>query len=79
MGGNRTLITLSDSDKTWLQDYSRAHGISLAEAVRQGIQRLRLTERQELYRTLVENTKGVWKRGNGLKYQQAIRSQWHSS
>jgi len=79
MGGNRTLITLSDSDKTWLQDYSRAHGISLAEAVRQGIQRLRLTERQELYRTLVENTKGVWKRGNGLKYQEAIRSQWHSS
>ena len=76
MAGNRTIITLSETDKIWLQNYSRAHGISLAEAVRQGVQKLRFSEQQGLYRTLVENTRGIWKKGDGLKYQETIRSEW---
>ena len=78
MAGNRTIITISDKDKRWLQSYSKARGISIAEAVRQGVQRLRLAEQQELYQTLVKNTKGVWKKGDGLKYQETIRSEWHA-
>ena len=79
MAGSRTIITLPEEDKKWLQSYSRAHDISLAEAVRQGVQKLRVAEQQELYRSLVANTKGIWKKGNGLKYQESIRSEWHSS
>ena len=78
MASHRTIITISDEEKTWLQSYSRARGISLAEAMRRGIQRLRQTEQQELYKTLVESTRGVWKKGDGLKYQESIRSEWHS-
>jgi hypothetical protein len=78
MAGNRTIITISDEDKTWLQSYSQAHGISIAEAVRQGVQRLRLAEKQELYQTLVKSTQGIWKKGDGLKYQETVRSEWHS-
>jgi len=79
MAGNRTIITLPEEDKKWLKSYSRAHDISLAEAVRQGIQKLRVAEQQELYRSLVNSTKGVWSKGNGLAYQENIRSEWHSS
>jgi hypothetical protein len=79
MAGSRTIITLPEEDKKWLQSYSRAHDISLAEAVRQGVQKLRVAEQQELYRSLVANTKGIWKKGNGLKYQESIRSEWHAS
>ncbi len=79
MAGNRTIITLPEEDKKWLQSYSRAHDISLAEAVRQGVQKLRISEQQELYRCLVDSTKGIWKKGNGLEYQENIRSEWHSS
>jgi hypothetical protein len=79
MAGNRTIITLSEEDKKWLQGYSRVHDISLAEAVRRGVQKLRVAEQQELYRSLVDSTKGIWKKGNGLEYQENIRSGWHSS
>jgi hypothetical protein len=79
MAGSRTIITLSEEDKKWLQSYSKAHDISLAEAVRQGVQKLKIAEQQELYRSLVKNTKGIWKKGNGLEYQEIIRSEWHSS
>ena len=77
MAGSRTIITLPEEDKKWLQSYSRAHDISLAEAVRKGVQKLRIAEQQELYRALVNNTKGIWKKGNGLEYQEDIRSEWH--
>ncbi len=79
MAGNRTIITLPEEDKQWLQSYSQVHGISLAEAVRQGVQKLRIAEQQELYRSIVDSTKGIWKKGNGLEYQENIRSEWHSS
>jgi hypothetical protein len=79
MAGNRTIITLPEEDKKWLQSYSRSRDISLAEAVRQGVQKLKIAEQQALYRSLVDSTKGIWKKGNGLEYQENIRSQWHSS
>jgi len=55
------------------------HGISLAEAVRRGVRRLKVAEQQEVYRALVEKTRGVWKKGDGLKYQKNVRSEWHET
>jgi len=78
MGSIRTIITLSEEDKRWLESYSNAHQVSLAEAIRQGIRRLKDAELRETYRVLVQSTKGLWKRGDGLKYQREIRSEWHS-
>ena len=45
MASTRTLITLPVEDKRWLIDYSRADGISIAEAIRRGIHNLKLSER----------------------------------
>jgi hypothetical protein len=78
MGSIRTIITLSEEDKRWLESYSNAHQVSLAEAIRQGIRRLKDAELKETYRVLVKSTKGLWKKGDGLKYQRKIRSEWHS-
>ena len=78
MGSIRTIITLSEEDKQWLESYSNVHQVSLAEAIRQGIRRLKDAELQETYRVLVKSTKGLWKKGDGLKYQRKIRSGWHS-
>lgn len=79
MASTRTLITLPDEDKRWLIDYSRAHGISLAEAVRRGIHNLKLSERQNLYASLLKQTRGLWQKGDGLKYQKQIRAEWNSA
>jgi len=78
MGSKRTIITLPEEDKLWLESYSKAYRISVAEAIRQGIKGLKESMAQSTYDTLVQNTRGVWKKGDGLKYQERIRSEWES-
>jgi len=73
----RTIITLSEEDKRWLESYSNLHHVSVAEAIRQGIRKLKEAELSENYRTLVQVTKGLWKKGNGLRYQKKIRAEWN--
>jgi hypothetical protein len=79
MESTRALITLPTEDKKWLKDYSRSHGISLAEAVRQGIHCLKKSEYKNLYYSLIERTRGIWSKGDGLKYQRNIRSEWNDA
>ena len=74
----RTIITLSEEDKRWLESYSSLHHISVAEAIRQGIRKLKNAEQYENYRSLVQNSKGLWKKEGGLDYQEKIRAEWNS-
>jgi hypothetical protein len=76
MGSRRTIITLSEEEKRWLEGYSQAHRVSLAEAVRQAVCMLRKSSTKESYLKLVDGTRGVWKGEDGLKYQTRIRSEW---
>ncbi|MCF8037294.1 MAG: hypothetical protein K9K62_10515 [Desulfobacteraceae bacterium] len=76
MGSKRTIITLSESNKNWLEAYSRARGISMAEAIRKGISRLRENESRALYRELAEQTRGIWEKGDGLAWQDKLRAEW---
>lgn len=76
MGNQRTIITLSSEDKQWLESYSRSIGISMAEAIRRGIGRLKEEEGKNTYEMLVKTSKGLWKKGNGLTYQKKMRSEW---
>lgn len=76
MGAKRMIVTLPEEVKAWLQGYSRTHGISVAEAIRQGIDRLREEDGQELYRRLLEETRGLWRQGDGLDYQRKMRAEW---
>ncbi len=79
MTNKRTIITLSEEDKIWLESYSKALNISVAEAIRQGIGRLREAKMQEGYERLVDNTRGLWNKGNGLKSQMNLRAEWDRS
>ena len=76
MGSKRTIITLSEEDKMWLEGYSKAFNISVAEVIRRGIKSLREAHKSEPYHQLVEKTRGIWKEGDGLKYQMDMRSEW---
>lgn len=78
MGSQRIIITLPNADKAWLEGYSKAHNISVAEAVRQGISILRHASTEDTYQTLIKNTQGMWRKGDGLTYQDKIRSEWDS-
>ena len=76
MKNARTIITISEQEKRWLAAYSGLHGVSMAEAVRRGIAYLKAAEGDADYRILVKKTGGIWKRGDGLRYQEDIRSEW---
>jgi hypothetical protein len=78
MASVRTIITLSEEDKQWLESYSSLHHMSVAEAVRRGIRKLKEAEYSENYQTLVLNSKGLWKKGDGFAYQKQIRTEWDS-
>ena len=76
MGSKRTIITLSEEDKSWLEAYGRVYNLSLAEAISRGISKLKESEESNTYRELVKATKGIWKKGDGLEYQTKMRSEW---
>ena len=76
MKSRRTIITISDEDKLWLENYSRMHSISMAEAVRRGIIQLKERDTGEAYRRLVLQTRGIWKGEDGLRYQKKLRAEW---
>jgi len=76
MKNKRTIITISDDDKLWLESYSRAHNVSMAEAVRRGIFILKESSGKMTYQTLLKKTKGIWGKGDGLKYQDKMRDEW---
>jgi len=76
MATRRIIITIPDEDKLWLEGYSKVHQISVAEAIRQGIDQLKKNQRHQTYQKLVESTSGIWKKGNGLAYQEKMRAEW---
>jgi hypothetical protein len=78
MASKRIILTISEEDKRWLESYSSLHKVSVAEAIRRGIRKLKDAELLENYQALVQNTNGLWKKGDGLDYQQEIRTEWNS-
>jgi hypothetical protein len=78
MPSKRTIITISDTEKRWLMNYTKAHGISMAEAVRRGIACLKASQSSGSYQKIVNETKGIWAKGDGLRYQEQLRSEWES-
>ncbi len=79
MATQRTIITISDEDKVWVENYSRSCGISMAEVFRRGISRLKAVESRSTYERIVSQTCGIggkWVGKNGLEYQEQVRNEW---
>jgi hypothetical protein len=76
MKNTRTIISISEQEKSWLAAYSGLHGVSIAEAIRRGIACLKSAEGDNTYCKLVQNTTGIWKQGDALTYQNEIRAEW---
>jgi len=76
MSAKRINITIADEDKLWLGGYAKEHKISVAEAVRKGIILLKKGEAARAYQELGSRTCGIWKKQDGLTYQQKMRGEW---
>ena len=75
----RTIISLSDEDKAWLDLRSRAERVPMTEIVRRAVREYR--ERYDAdgssrLKELLRRTRGCWTHGDGLRYQDAVRDEW---
>jgi hypothetical protein len=74
----RTLISLEDRDKAWLDAAAAREGTAATELVRRAVKLLR--ERESLERQpfaeILERTRGLWRGEDGLDYQTSLRDEW---
>ena len=74
----RTLISLSEKDKRWLDSYSKRLGQSAAETVREAIRQLRESDIGSKKNEALGLTAGIWRaKGEDTDtYVDRIRSEW---
>jgi Arc/MetJ-type ribon-helix-helix transcriptional regulator len=74
----RTLISLSEKDKRWLDTYSQRRGQSAAETVREAIRHLRNADAEQEKRDMLDRTSGIWagRQETATDYVYRIRGEW---
>jgi hypothetical protein len=74
----RTIISLDEDDKAWLDRRAKEEGTTMTELVRRAVLLLRNQVRQTdpPLEALIEETKGIWTEGDGLNYQERLRGEW---
>jgi hypothetical protein len=74
----RTVISLEDADKDWLDRRASEEGIPMTELIRRAVRLLRAhnqLQRPE-WDDLLARTSGIWKHGDGLECQERMRGEW---
>lgn len=78
----RTLISLDDEDKQWLDRKAKEEGMTMAQLVRIAVRRYReQCEReasQPSLEELLRQTSGISKEGDGLEAQIRLRDEWEA-
>ena len=74
----RTIITLEDIDKRWLDRYSDRHKQSTAETIRLAIKEFQKKSQAESYRKAVMDTAGILKgdKNDSVRFVRKIREEW---
>jgi len=74
----RTVISLDEADKEWLDREAARLGVPMTELVRRAVGLLRRNAEigAEPFERLLELTAGTWQHGDGLDYQRCLRDEW---
>lgn len=74
----RTVISITEDDKEWLDRTSARRGVPMTEVVRDAIRRLRATSAMDApdLDELLERTRGLWTGPDGLAWQDQMRDDW---
>jgi hypothetical protein len=72
------VISLDPTEKRWLDQQARAEGVPMTEIVRRAIRCFREASSEEApsFEDLLQATRGIWTKGDGLAYQRKIRDEW---
>lgn len=75
----RTVISLDLEDKQWLDAVARSEDATMTEVVRRAVRHYRssmVKKNSSSLSSLLNKTSGVWRKSDGLVYQQKIRAEW---
>lgn len=74
----RTLISLEDDDKAWLDLKAAEEKVSRAELIRRAVRMYRKASEIQArsFRRVLAETSGIWKGEDGLAYQLRLRDEW---
>jgi hypothetical protein len=74
----RTVISLDEESKKWLDRRAREENISTAELIRTAVRKYRDEKSREALplKDLLKQTSGIWRRDDGLTYQRRLRKEW---
>jgi hypothetical protein len=76
----RTLISLEDEDKQWLDRRAKEEGLTMTQLVRSAVKQYREQCEAAAGKTsleqLLRRTAGIWPGGDGLAYQREVRGEW---
>jgi hypothetical protein len=72
----RTVVSIPDDDKRWLDERAAEEGVAMTEIVRRAIRRYREELARRSFDELVEATRNTWAQGDGLEWQVRRRDEW---
>ena len=74
----RTVISLDEESKEWLDRQARAENVSTAEIIRTAVRKYRDEKKREALplSELLTQTSGMCKGEDGLVYQRRLRKEW---
>jgi hypothetical protein len=73
----RTIISLEDDDKRWLDDEAAREGVAMTEVVRRAVKQLRSElEHRSDFEAMLVATAGLGTGEDGLDVQRRLRDEW---
>ena len=74
----RTVVSLGEEDKKWLDERASKDGVPMTEVVRRAVRRLRYEEgAAEAFAELLESTRGIGTGEDGMVVQKRLRNEWN--
>jgi hypothetical protein len=76
----RTVISLTEDDKAWLDRRAHEDGVTMTEIVRRSVRFYRsICDPEDAdFSSLLDRTAGTWKQGDALEHQRRARAEWES-
>ena len=73
----RTIVTIEDSDKRWLDKYSDKHGQSTAQTIRSAIREFQKKIQENSYHGTLRKTAGLFKgKDDSVRFVRKLRREW---
>lgn len=74
----RTIISLPEDEKKWLESYGRRNRISGAEVIRRAIREFRQGKPDRGLKAVLAETAGAWTsiKGDSRDYVESLRKEW---